>query len=433
MRLIRLFKKDLAKETQEWVANEIITISQAEQICQQYDIDYHQKDNHSFGYNLLIGLGYLFIGIALIILIGANWDDIPRAARMASVISLTMLTQALAIKKYLKDDGSTALFLLGNMFFGASIILIAQIYHLGEHMPDGVFWWALGCLPIGVLLRNPWLTLQSLLLALLWFYMEIKMGFYPLFFPLFIAGSIYVLYHGKQSIMLFLTVLISIASCFEFTLAHYWGNGHSYDFHIEHFPVSIALFLFTYTFSHWLRLKPSAKAKDYAALIAVWSLRFGLLLLLLMSFKYPWKDLIRDSWTYMSSMWLIISFISIATLLLAYKVNKLVPVAFIMPFYLVFLFIAQISENSNHAIYFQIIDNIVLIIVGIWLIIRGIHCGISHYFYLGVMTIMVTALMRYFDLIGSYIEGALLFAELADVLIGAAQFWKRNLSAEVSP
>ena len=35
----------------------------------------------------------------------------------------------------------TGLFFLGNLFYGASIILVAQIYHLGEHMPDGVFWW----------------------------------------------------------------------------------------------------------------------------------------------------------------------------------------------------------------------------------------------------------------------------------------------------
>ena len=39
---------------------------------------------------------------------------------------------------------ATGLFFLGNIFYGASIILIAQIYHLGEYMPDGVFWWDTG-------------------------------------------------------------------------------------------------------------------------------------------------------------------------------------------------------------------------------------------------------------------------------------------------
>lgn len=431
MRLIRLLKNDIAKEAAEWVANEIITLSQAEQICQQYDVDYHQIKNRSFGYNVLIGLGYLFIGIAIIILIGANWDDIPRAARMGGVISLTMLTQGLAIRKYFNGNDATVVFLLGNMFFGASIILIAQIYHLGEHMPDGVFWWAIGCLPVGVLLKSCWLTLQSLLLALLWFYMEIGMGFYPLLFPLFIAGSVFVLYQGKQSVILFLAVLVSIASWLEFTLANYWGDSYSYDFHIEHLPVSIALFLFTYVFSHWLRQRPSVIAKDYAAILAVWSLRFGLVLMLIMSFKEPWRELIRAHWEYMSSMWVLVSLISTVTLFVAYKVNKLTPVIYILPFYVISIIVIQQSDDSSHALYLQIIYNLVLVIIGVWLIIRGMHTGTSHYFYLGVLTILLTALMRYFDLIGSYIEGALLFIVFAIVLIGAAKFWKRKQPEEV--
>ena len=67
-----------------------------------------------------------------------------------------------------RTSPAVGLFILGNLFYGASIILIAQIYHLGEHMPDGVFWWALGSLPFAVLLCNTWLTLFSGLLALLW-------------------------------------------------------------------------------------------------------------------------------------------------------------------------------------------------------------------------------------------------------------------------
>lgn len=66
-----------------------------------------------------------------------------------------------------------------------------------------------------------------------------------------------------------------------------------------------------------------------------------------------------------------------------------------------------------------------LIAVGIWLIIRGIHSGISHYFFLGVTAILLTAFMRYIDLIGDYIGGAVLFMVFAVLLLGAAKYWKR--------
>ena len=426
MRLIRLLKTDLARESVEWVEDEIISESQAVKICQKYDIDYFQAQNHSFAYNVLISLAYLFIGLAVITLLGANWDDIPRAVRMGGLITLTMVTQYLAVRKYFltESHGATGLFLLGNMFFGAAIILIAQIYHLGEHMPDGVFWWALGCLPIAVLTKSTWLTLQSLLLALLWFLIEVSMGFYPLFFPVFILAGVWILYHTKQSILLLLTVMVSFVLWLEFSLAEYWRDGRHFDFHVEHFVVSMALFVFVYVFSHWLNQKKSILAKDYGAVLAIWSLRFGLICLLVLSAKGPWKDLINANWQYQTSMLVMVGIILIGSLWLAYKSNKLSPIVYIIPFYLCLLIAVLLSGDTGQAIYFQIAINLVLVITGIWLIIRGIHSGISHYFFLGVASILMTAFLRYVDLIGDYIGGAVLFMVFAFILLSAAKYWK---------
>jgi len=427
MRLIRLLKNDLAKEAAEWVKDEIIDQSQAERICARYNVDFHQAQSHSFAYNVLVGLGYLFIGLAVITLLGANWDDIPRAVRMWGLITLTMATQGLALRHLLNGNNSSAtgLFLLGNLFFGASIILIAQIYHLGEHMPDGVFWWALGCLPIAILLKNSWLTIQATLLALIWFLLEVNLGFYPLLFPLFLLATLYVLIHGEESIILFLVLIAGIALWFEYSLAELWRDSRHFDFHVEHIVTSVALFIFAYTFSHWLNLKLSSKAQDYAAVLAVWSLRFGLLFMLIMSFDEPWEELISAYWEYQSSMFIVVGLLSIASITIAYRAKKPTPSLYIIAFYLLSLFAVLQSGNEEHAIYFQIFYNLVLIAVGVWLIIKGIHQGISHYFFLGVTAILLTAFMRYIDLIGDYIGGALLFMVFAILLLSAAKYWKR--------
>ena len=432
MRLIRLLKNDLARESVEWVEEDIISVSQAEKICQKYDIDFHQAQNHSFGYSVLIALGYLFIGLAIITLLGANWNDIPRLVRMCGLISLTMVTQWFALRKYSLGDtnGAVGLFLLGNFFFGASIILIAQIYHLGEHMPDGVFWWALACLPIGLLIKSPWVTLQSALLALTWFLMEVNMGFYPMLFPVFILGSLWVLYYGRQSIILFLTVVASIGFWIEYSLAEYWRVGRHFDFQVEHIAVGIAMFIFAYAFSHWLNQKKSVIAKDYAAILSVWSLRFSLIIMLIMSVKDAWYDFLKASWEHKTSMFVFVIAILISSLFLAYKSKKLTPVITIIVFYLSTLIAVVVSGNTDQAIYFQIVFNLVLLATGVWLIIRGIHSGISHYFFLGVLTILLLAFLRYVDLIGDYIGGAVLFMVFAIVLLGAAKYWKRYQSRE---
>ena len=83
MRLIRLLKRDLATEVATWVEREIISVDQARSICRLYEVDYDAIRSRSTGYRVLVVLGFLFIGLALITVIGANWDEIPRAARMA--------------------------------------------------------------------------------------------------------------------------------------------------------------------------------------------------------------------------------------------------------------------------------------------------------------------------------------------------------------
>ena len=45
-------------------------------------------------------------------------------------------------------------------------------------------------------------------------------------------------------------------------------------------------------------------------------------------------------------------------------------------------------------------------------------------------TILLIALVRYIDLIGDYIGGAILFIVIAAVLLGAAKFWKVNQTAQ---
>lgn len=425
MRLIRLLKNDIAREAGEWVDDGLISQSQAEKICQRYDVDYHQIQNRSFGYSVLMGLGFLFIGLSVITLLGANWDEIPRAVRMWGLIAVTMTTQGLALRLYLQGrTQAIGIFFLGNLFYGASIILIAQVYHLGEHMPDGVFWWALGCLPIGILTCSRLILLQSLALALIWFFIEAGMGFYPALFPLFFAGGLYVLYRGQQSVLLFLTVVASIAVWFEYSLAEYWRVGRYFDFHAGHVVVSVALFILAYTFSHWLHQRESVRARDYGAILALWSLRFGLVFMLVMGFEDPWRDLIRADWWHITSVLALVAGFSIAALLCAYITRRLIPVSGLVSCFWVLLLGVLNTTESGDAIYFQIASNLLLVALGIWLIVRGIHSGVSHYFFLGIASILLTAFMRYVDLIGDYIGGAILFAVFAALLLGAAKYWK---------
>ena len=427
MRLIRLLKNDLAKEISTWVDKDLISVDQAQSICKLYDVDYDSSQSYSMGYRLLVALGYLFIGLAVITLLGANWDEIPRGVRMAGLMAITLGTHSLGFRSYLvgNESSATGFFLLGNLFYGASIILIAQIYHLGEYMPDGVFWWALGSLPFGVLLRNSWLTLFSCLLALVWFFLEYSMDFFPTLFPLFIAAGLFVLIKGQASTLLFLTVVASIGFWIEISLSAAWAFDQSrVKLLPENFLVTVALFIFAYALSHWLHLRDSVKAKDYGAVLSLWSLRFALITMLVLSFNKPWYDLIHSDWHHQASMWQIIMLLLGLSLWLGWKTKHLKTLVPIIVFSMLSMVALVVPGHTENMIYFQITYNVALIGTGIWLIRRGIQRGISHYFFLGTATILLTALMRYIDLVGEYVGGAILFMGLAALLLGAAKYWK---------
>jgi len=435
VRLIRLLKKDLAREIGGWVDKDLLSADQARAICHEYDIEFDAVRDDSGGYRLLVYLAYLFGGLALITILGANWEQIPRGLRMGGLIALTTLLHVIGIIRYRADQYASAngFFLLGNLVYGAAIILIAQIYHLGEHMPDGVFWWALGSLPFAILTRSPMLTLFSCVLAVVWFWIEFTLGYFPALYPVFIAGGIYVLYYARTSYLLFLTVVGGIGLWLESLVTHGFGvQRYAFDIGLEHFVVAAALAILGYSVAEWMYSKNTVRSKDYATILSLWSLRLGLLILFVLSFSDPWREIMRNNWVYGQSMLMV----AVPMLLLAvgfgYAASKLrivLPVVVVSSgVLLAVVFLGQ----RDHSVFYQVMVNLCLIVTGVLLIVRGTRSDTSHYYFMGVGTIVITALLRYVDLIGDFIGGAVLFAVMAVIMLAAARFWRARNEKEAA-
>jgi len=430
VRLIRLLKKDLAREVVGWLDKDIIDEQQAKAICAEYGVDFDRTADYSVGYRLLVNLAWLFLGLAVITIIGGNWEQIPRAVRFGGLLLATGAAHLVGVNLFRKgrDGASGGLFLLANLLFGASIVLIAQMYHLGEHMPDGIFLWALGSLPVGLLTGSPMLTLFSCVLALIWFCVESQMGYFPLLFPVFILAGLWVLYSSRSSILLLLTVAGSFGLWAEALTTDY--ATRYFGFEAEHFVVAGALAIFFYALANWLLTLKTAKAIDYGLVLSIWALRLGLLLLFILSFSSPWRGLIRADWPLLERMIVVVSVLMIATLYLAWRAGRLrlfVPI--VIAASVILPMVVQLAE-PDHAVYLQILTNITLIVVGALLIIRGTSTDTSHYFFMGVITILLTALLRYADLIGNYLGGAVLFAVMAAVLLFAAKYWRSRVGGK---
>ena len=208
-------KNFLADELVKWREDGLISDEAARKIAARYDIDLSgANERRSF---ILKLVAYLFLALSLFTLVGANWEELPRAVRLIIVLGILAAVNFSGVlaQKNDKETQATTLFFLGNFCYGAAIVLVAQIYHLGEHMPDGVLLWAVGALALGLATRKSIITLQALILGLVWFLMEFEFSGISHRFLLFIVASAAVLWRDDSRLLtgaLFASVFAYIVS-----------------------------------------------------------------------------------------------------------------------------------------------------------------------------------------------------------------------------
>ncbi len=113
-------------------------------------------------------LGAVLFGFAVMSFVAAHWTAMSKLARLA--LLLVALWGCYGAAAYLLqrrlEAFAQAAILGGIAVYGASIMLIAQMYHMEGNPPDAVLMWALGALLAAALVRsNPALAAAFVLLT----------------------------------------------------------------------------------------------------------------------------------------------------------------------------------------------------------------------------------------------------------------------------
>lgn len=436
LRLIRLLKGELAREARGWVDEGLVERDQADAILARYGASLDDSGRHSLGQRVLTALAVLFFGVSLLILIGHNWDEMPRMARMLGLIGLTLGLNLHAIRLWWRGRERTAelWWFAGGISYGISIMLIAQIYHLGEHYPDGIFWWAAGVLPLALLTGSRLLHLLQLSLAALWLLVELPFSL-PLLFPVFALAALWSTLYRRDSLLLFMGAILA---------AGFWANGAWGWWLDARWPwldagavgLNAGLALLTYALALVLATSSRRIWQEYGLVLKIWLLRGLLLVLFFFSFQEGWREFLRG-WQRDGGPalgWLLV----VAGLLMAAMAKLTLPARkrlwlALVPTLLLFALAWWVPASAEAALWLAVLVNLVLLGLAVGLLARGLESAQSHLFYTGVVVLLVLALLRYLDLIGDYIGGSVMFAIAGLVLMAAARFWRRRTGGEDTP
>ncbi|CZE48130.1 DUF2157 domain-containing protein [Campylobacter geochelonis] len=390
------FKEKLKDELIKWQNSGIVDKNTAQNIAKFYDMNLNAK-----GSNLALNLiAYSFLALSLIVLIGANWEEIPRFIRVVMLVGLTLSVHIAGFTKLENYSTSTALFFLGNLCFASSIILIAQIYSIGEYMSDGVLWMAIGSLALSLALLNPILMTQTLIFAGVWFVVETFLGNFQPFFIVFLLCGVYALCKKSSLVLL------------AWTLAWFYLFGVGYFLTLPEpiFSSYTANEIIYYTFFSLLVIYGASLvvgkfSKDYASFMVKFTLFFGSIFLMIATAVNA--ESLDDIYTKSSYVYLVV----LAVLTVGAIIYKKFAFLLFMAVFAIFITL------DLGGIYFKVTTSFLLFGLGFFMSKNGLVYGRSWEFRFGVFTLFMLALIRYIDLVGDYIGASLLFLVFAVVIL----------------
>lgn len=174
------FLQRLEPETAAWEREGLIAPDQRERILSRYRPVREAEEKAGPGrlITTISTLGALLIGIGVLLFVASNWSQIPNWGRLTIIVVSLLASYGVGFNlcfvtgRYPRVGG--AFILLGAIIFGAGIFLVAQMYHVTVHYPNGPLMWGAGVIPLAYLLKQRSLLTLAIVDFLIWLGMEMR-------------------------------------------------------------------------------------------------------------------------------------------------------------------------------------------------------------------------------------------------------------------
>jgi uncharacterized membrane protein len=159
-----MYRGRVKRDLDDWVKRGLVDAETAARLLEDVD---RRSSNYSLG-TVLAMCAAALIAAAILMLVAANWDQVPRTVRVAGIVFQIWLYHGVALLAHQKGYGriSAAALLLGATAFGAGIQLIGQMYHLsGDSITAMLVWFSVTAIS-AFLFRSPALAVMAGILSI---------------------------------------------------------------------------------------------------------------------------------------------------------------------------------------------------------------------------------------------------------------------------
>jgi len=166
------FRHQLRHELEIWRAEGLIDDSQYEQLAERYQFNTLDTNARNRFIMILLGLGSILIGLGVITFVAANWQELPRSAKVTLLLSLFIGINIAGFYLWRRHDGAQqrfghGLLILGALILGANMGLMGQMFHISRPFYELLLAWGIGVLAMAYSLRLTSLSVLSIILVLL--------------------------------------------------------------------------------------------------------------------------------------------------------------------------------------------------------------------------------------------------------------------------
>ncbi|MGB8338397.1 MAG: DUF2157 domain-containing protein [Burkholderiales bacterium] len=432
-----VFLKRLNKEMPAWIEKGWLTQENSAKIAEHAA---SQESGHGNKLTLALALlGVILLGAGVIMFFASNWQAIPKLGKLALLFGA--LWGAFGLAAYWLSAKRSpmlgeAMVLLGVIMFGANIHLIAQIYHIDAHYPDGVLLWSVGALLAAYLLNSQAALIAALALALLWSAME-HWGFNRAFhwpFLLFWCAALPLQYRHQAWQRALWAAGVSVLVWSFFCLFREIGMHNDMN------PVRLFMLAYTAAFIGGL-VAATYPATDFFSrtlkrCAAIGGL-FSFYLLTTPKQNMFFSSIRSEMGTSMLSGWGVgmLFLLALAIGLALWHRSRVKPgqqlpylnygrilLAFVLALTTVNFFMRGVTDNSLAVIVY----NILFFATLIWVIHAGLHANDRYLVNLGFLFFSITVVSRYFDTFWSLFNRSLFFMGGGLLLLGGGYLLERQ-------